>query len=165
MILISTYQVARSEDFFKLDSTVIAVTPPVINKDYLGLDLGFAVNKKVDKWNLNYHLYVIATLFQDSSNLEDGMKAGALGFKFGGYLPFFIEYPFYLKVGTGYAKTAKGSSPIFGKDEDVKEKKDMFIGEFGLAYKIDNLFFGINYQLKSVKYFNKDILFQIGVSY
>lgn len=152
--------------FFKPDSTFILVAPPLINKDYFGLDAGFVVNKRLKKFKLDYHLYVTGTLFQDSSKeLPEHLKAGALGFKFGGLAAFFPQIPVFLKVGTGYAKTALHHSPIFGNEKKSVSKKDMFFFETGLVYKIDKFVIGLNYQKSNVKYFHRNFYIQLGVNY
>lgn len=154
------------ESFFKPDSTFILIAPPVVNKDYFGLELGFVVNKKIKKYKLDYHLYVTGTLFQDSSDdLPDNLKAAALGFKFGGLAAFFPHLPLFFKLGTGYAKTALHHSPIFGNKDKSISQKDMFLVETGIAYKIDNFIIELNYQKSNVKYFHRNFYIQMGVNY
>lgn len=165
--LFSVTQTALAKDyFFKPDSTFILFAPPVINKDYFGLDAGFVVNKRMKKHKLDYHLYVTGTLFQDSSKeLEGNLKAAALGFKFGGLAAFFPQLPLFFKLGTGYAKTALHHSPIFGNENKSVSKKDMFLIETGLAYKIDHFVIELNYQRSNLKYFPRHFYIQLGVNY
>lgn len=139
------------------------VAPPVINKDYFLLEFGFITEKKVKE--STYNAYVTASLFQDSLDQKDKLKAGGLGFKGGVMIPTQPWVPLLFTMSFGFAKTVLHKSPFLGREDTNAGKKDMILLEAGALYRYEKYFLRLAYQVSNVKYFTRHTILIFGVSY
>ena len=141
------------------------IAPPGVNKDYFLFEFGFVNDKKIKKWDYDYNVYVTASLFQDWADQKDKLRAGALGFKAGVFLPTQPWVPLLFTFTLGYAKTALHKNPFLGKDSSSAAQKDMMLAEAGFMYRYKKYFVRPIYQISTVKYFNRNIIVMFGVNY
>jgi hypothetical protein len=165
LFLLTAESIASTKHLLFEKKYLTMIAPPVINKDYYLLEFGFAADKQIKKWDYHYNAFVTASLFEDWLKQEHSLKAGALGFKAGVMLPTQKWIPLLFTFSAGFAKTTLHKRPIFGRDKDSVDKKDMFLLESGLLYRYDDYFIRFNYQFNTVKYFKRKTFFMLGVSY
>ena len=135
-----SFSFAGTNKFVLPQGNLIMLAPPVANKDYYLLELGFITEKNIKKWDYKYNAYVAAALFEDWLDKEDELRAGGLGFKGGVMLPTQPWVPVLFTVTVGFAKTVLHKNPIFGRDDQIAEKKTMFLLEAGPLYHYKNFF-------------------------
>lgn len=164
-ISISPFCMAGSNEFILPQGNLIMLAPPVANKDYYLLELGFITEKNIKKWDYKYNAYVTAALFEDWLDTEDKLRAGGLGFKGGVMLPTQPWVPVLFTVTVGFAKTVLHKNPIFGRDDQIAQKKTMFLLEAGPLYHYKKFFLRFAYQVSNVKYFGRNTIFMMGVDY
>lgn len=163
--LISSPVIATTKEMILPKGSLVALAPPVANKDYFLFEFGFVTEKRIKAWDYHYNAYVTAGVFQDAQDLPEKLKAGALGIKAGVMLPTQPWVPLLFTTTLGFAKTVLHKNPFLGRDTQNADKKDMFLIEGGLLYHYDRYFLRGAYQLSNVKYFKRNIFFMIGVDY
>lgn len=108
---------------------------------------------------------MLATLFEESTARADQLKAGALGFKAGVFLPIYVEIPLALKLSGGIARSVLHPSPILGKKEKTVSKNNMFLLDAGLLYQHQNFLISLTYQYNTIDYFTRKTFVTFGVNY
>lgn len=164
ILIFASQASAETEDYVFHKKVLLIAAPPVINKDYYGIEFGFVTEKKVK--NYKYNAFVAATLFEDWKKQSGNLRAGALGFKGGIMMPTQNWIPLLWTFSGGFAKTALHKDPFFGKNDGSKQKKDMLFLETGLIYHFDDKYFiRGQYRIGTVKYFKTHTIFAFGVNY
>lgn len=155
----------KTNKYIPPKGNLVAIAPPVINKDYFSFEFGFLTEKKINSWDYEYNAYVSAILFQDWLNQDEHLRAGGLGFRGGVLLPILPWTPLLFTTTIGFSKTVLHRKPFFGNAEKSVSKKDMFSIEAGFVYKIDKYYLRSVYQQSNVKYFNRHLIISFGVYY
>lgn len=164
LIVLTTSCFAQTKNILLREGNLVVLAPPLVNKDYYLFEFGFVIQKKIKAWNYDYNAYVNGALFEDWKGRQDGLHAGALGFKAGVLFPI-PEVPLFLKFGGGFAKTVLHKNPIFGKSEQSVAKKDMFLLELGTLYSFDQYFVSFTFQKSNVSYFDRNTFLAVGLNY
>ncbi len=145
------------------DSSLLNAALPVVNQDYFLIEYGFIVQK--ESKNYKYNAFVDVALFQESKRSNDNLKSGALGIKAGVMMPLGNYFPISLQLGGGIAKAVLHPNPILGKNDQAREKDNLFLAEAALVYKYKQYFSKLMYQKNNVDYFTKNLFLTIGITY
>jgi len=149
-----------------LNKNSIAVyTPHVINPKYFSFEFGFLSKKSISSINYAYRAFAEAFIAEESYTTDTNLRAAALGFKGGVILPTQPWIPLNIQFGFGYAKTALHESPWFGRRDESKTIKDMFLVEAGLLYQYKDYFLRLIYQQNNLKFFTKKSFFSMGANF
>lgn len=163
LLLFSSSALAETKSLVLQEKFLALAALPIINKDYYSIEFGFLTKKK--SWDYQYNAYVTVNLFEDWLDQPGKLRAAGLGFKGGVVLPTQKTIPLFAMLSVGFAKTTLHKNPIFGREEQAVDRKDMLFLEAGALYKIDKFIMRLAYQRGTIKHFHRHVIFSMGVSY
>lgn len=155
--------VSIEEETFK-NKKFFLYSPEMLNPKTFNLSFSYLIEKKIFK---KYKFNAFAGIFiaQEEDKFQEGLKAGALGFKGGVIIPTQKWLPIYLITNLGYAKTTLQQNPWFGTREQSTFIKDMFLLEGGFLIKWNNILLTYKTQINNIKYFKNHNFISLGASF
>jgi hypothetical protein len=137
-------------------------TPPIVNTNYLGVELGFLTKKEIKYVSLPYNAFASGILLHNKYRQDKNLKTAALGFKGGVFLPTNPWIPILVQMNVGYAKTTFQQDPWFGKNVQSLKRSDMLIFDLGPVFRYDRYFISAIYEFHNVKTIENHFLISIG---
>jgi hypothetical protein len=160
--LIHHFAYAESADQVFQKDSLWRLTPPGVNDNYLGLEIGFLTKKEIKFVQLPYNAFASGVLVHNKYEQDRNLKTAALGFKGGVFLPTNPWIPILMQFNVGYAKTTFQQDPWFGRNIQAIKRADMLLFDVGPVFRYDRYFLSAIYEFHNIKTIENHFLISIG---
>lgn len=145
---------------------ILSFAPHLANPNYFSFDFGYILTKNLFNTRYQYHAFAKAFLAEEYYTIDPNLRASSMGGKVGLKLPTQKWLPLFIELTIGYGKTSLQEEPWFGWNHQSLARKEIFLAEGGLIYRLKNgIFFKGVYQINNVDYFDKEMMFSIGYNF